>query len=196
MCIRDSAPTLQTSVTFGTAGVYDVFLSVGDIGQVDPEENLLNPTPLNFAFEGDDFTRWHANDGTFNGSPGYHDYEMSVGQITVASGETKNFLVDDVQDGTAVRSVYLGMRFSFVGAGTVEPSVPVETALGVAIDSSGTGQLVLLWASDSGVTFKLEVSENLTDWSTFAEGVSGDGGTASHSVPLADLGAGRYFRLR
>jgi hypothetical protein len=192
----DDAPTLQTSVTFGTAGVYDVFLSVGDIGQVDPEENLLNPTPLNFAFEGDDFTRWHANDGTFNGSPGYHDYEMSVGQITVAAGETKNFLIDDVQDGTAVRSVYLGMRFSFVGAGTVEPSAPLETTLGVAIDSSGTGQLVLSWASDSGVAFKLEASENLTDWSTFAEGVSGDGGTASHSVPLADLGAGRYFRLR
>jgi hypothetical protein len=61
----DDAPTLQTSVTFGTAGTYEVYFSLGDVGAVDEEENLNTPTPLNFAFEGEEFTRWHANDGVF-----------------------------------------------------------------------------------------------------------------------------------
>ena len=120
----EDAPTLQTSVTFATPGVYDVFFSLGDIGAVDAEENLVNQTPLNFAFDGEGFTRWHANDGTFNGTPGYNDYEMSVGQVRVATDETLRFLIDDVQDGTAARSVYLGMRFVYVGPGMTEPVDP------------------------------------------------------------------------
>ncbi len=113
----NDAPTLQTSVTFAQGGTYNVILNVGDIGAADPQENSDNPTPLNFAFEGEDLTRWHANDGTFAGTPGYNDYEMDVGQVTVEAGETLNFIIDDVQDGTALRSVYLGMRFELVDGG-------------------------------------------------------------------------------
>ncbi len=108
----DDAPTLKTRVIFSRAGTYDVFLNVGDIAASEPEENLTNPTPLMFGFEGGEMTTYHPNDGVFNGTPGYNDYEMSIGQITVEAGEEHGFLIDDAIDYENVqRSVYLGMRF-------------------------------------------------------------------------------------
>ena len=191
----DDAPTLQTTVTFGTAGTYEVYFSLGDVGAVDEEENLNTPTPLNFAFEGEEFTRWHANDGTFIGTPGYNDYEMSVGQITVAKGETRNFLIDDVQDGTATRSVYLGMRFVFVeGGGEPEPG---NTSLMVSTQGGADGapaQIVLSWASTDGASYTVEASSNLVDWTAVAENVASAGETTTYSEETSQ--SARFYRLR
>jgi hypothetical protein len=191
----EDAPTLQTSVTFGTAGTYEVYFSLGDVGAVDEEENLTTPTPLNFAFEGEEFTRWHANDGIFIGTPGYNDYEMSVGQITVAKGETRNFLIDDVQDGTATRSVYLGMRFVFVEGG-VDPE-PGDTSLTVSTQAGADGapaQIVLSWASTEGATYTVEASGNLVDWAPVAENLASGGETTTYSEETSE--SVRIFRLR
>lgn len=107
----NDAPPLRTSVTFAQGGTYNVILNIGDTAAADEQQNIDDPIPLNFAFEGDELVRYHPNDGTFAGTPGYNDYEIAVGQVTVEAGETRNFIIDDVQDGTASRSVYLGMRF-------------------------------------------------------------------------------------
>jgi hypothetical protein len=181
-------------VTFGTAGTYEVYFSLGDTGAVNEEENLATPTPLNFAFEGEELTRWHANDGEFIGTPGYNDYEMSVGQITVAKGETRNFLIDDVQDGTATRSVYLGMRFVFVEGG-IEPE-PSPTSLMVSTHESADGapaHVVLSWESTDGATYTVEASSNLIDWTTVAENLVSEGETTTYSEETSQ--SVRFFRL-
>ncbi|MDA7524224.1 hypothetical protein N8667_01435 [Verrucomicrobia bacterium] len=191
----DDAPRLQTTVTFGTAGTYEVYLSLGDTGAVNEEENLATPTPLNFAFEGEELTRWHANDGEFIGTPGYNDYEMSVGQITVAKGEARNFLIDDVQDGTATRSVYLGMRFVFVEGG-VEPE-PSPTLLMISTQESADGapaHVFLSWESIDGATYTVEASSNLIDWTTVAENLVSEGETTTYSEETSQ--SVRFFRLR
>ncbi|HIG26437.1 MAG TPA: hypothetical protein EYQ50_01035 [Verrucomicrobiales bacterium] len=143
----EDATPLQTSVIFASGGTFDVFFSLGDTGAVNADENIQNSTPLNFALEGEDFVRWHANDGEYKGTPGYNDYEMSVGQITVSAGDQVNFLIDDVQDGTASRSVYLGMRFA------VAESSP---AFGITIVNNGDGKVTLTW------TGSLQGSDNVT----------------------------------
>ncbi len=143
----EDATPLQTSVIFASGGTFDVFFSLGDTGAVSADENIQNSTPLNFALEGEDFVRWHANDGEYKGTPGYNDYEMSVGQITVSAGDQVNFLIDDVQDGTASRSVYLGMRFA------VAESSP---AFGITIVNNGDGKVTLTW------TGSLQGSDNVT----------------------------------
>ena len=188
----EDAPTLQTSVTFATAGTYNVFFSLGDIGAVDPDENLANQTPLSFAFAGDGFTRWHANDGTFNGTPGYNDYEMSVGQITVAAGETRNFLIDDVQDGTAVRSVYLGMRLEVAEGGA---TVTDGALLSITLEAA-QNQISLVWPSSTGAVYTVEASENLTNWSVVAENVPSTGDTTTFSESLDPARQVRFYRLR
>jgi hypothetical protein len=117
----ENAPPLRTRVIFSRAGTYDVYLNVGDIAASDPEENLESPTPLMFGFEGGEMTTYHPNDGVFNGTPGYNDYEMSIGQITVEAGEERAFIIDDAVDYEgAERSVYLGMRFSITEGTAVE----------------------------------------------------------------------------
>lgn len=83
----EDGPQLKISVIFAQGGTYDVFFSLGDIGAVDAAENDQNPTPLNFGFSPDVLVRWHANDGEFKGTPGYNDYEMSVGDVTVGEGQ-------------------------------------------------------------------------------------------------------------
>jgi hypothetical protein len=117
----DDCPPLRTSVTFASGGTYNVILNVGDTAAADTQQNINDPIPLNFAFEGETLVRIHPNDGTFAGTPGYNNYEVAVGQVTVSAGETRNFIIDDVQDGTASRSVYLGMRFELAEDGG-EPS--------------------------------------------------------------------------
>ena len=189
----EDAPTLRTSVTFGTAGTYNVFFSLGDIGPVDPDENLRAPTPVNFAFEGEELTRWHPNDGTFNGSPGYNDYEMSVGQITVAVGETRSFIIDDVQDGTAIRSVYLGMRFETVEDATDETVLSI--AVEPAVDDPTQNQITLAWPSSAGALYTVEASEDLTNWSVVAENVPSAGDNTTYSEPLDPGRALRFYRL-
>lgn len=185
----EDAPPLRTSVTFSAAGTYDVFLNVGDIGAVNPDENLANPTPLNFAFEGETLKRWHANDGIFGGTPGYNNYEMSVGKITVKAGETRNFIIDDVQDGTAVRSVYLGMRFAVVKGGTE------STTLGIVAESAPTKQVRLTWASSAGAVYNVEASEDLINWSVVAKAVLSAGTTTTYSEPVAAGKSTRFYRL-
>jgi hypothetical protein len=167
----EDAPPLQTSVIFARGGTYDVFFSLGDTGAVDPDENLRTETPLNFAFEGEEFTRWHANDGEFKGTPGYNDYEMAAGQITVGSGETRNFLIDDVQDGTATRSVYLGMRFHLVEAGAAP--VPFQVSRIVRVAEGVT----LTWASRAGREYSVEYNETLATngWIELDDGVGSQG---------------------
>ena len=196
----EDAPTLQTSGTFAVAGTYDVFFSLGDVGAVDADENLTNQTPLNFAFEGDDFTRWHANDGTFNGTPGYNDYEMAVGQITVGSGETRHFLVDDVQDGTALRSVYLGMRFVFVeGEGGGVDNPPEETSLTVNIGPAANDPtqraVTLSWTATAGSLTNLEASDDLANWTVIAENIASDEGTTDYSLAIDPTVSARFYRL-
>jgi hypothetical protein len=195
----DDAPSLQTSVTFAVAGTYNVYFSLGDTGAVDAEENLHTQTPLNFAFEGNDFTRWHANDGTFNGSPGYNDYEMSVGQITVAKDETKNFLIDDVQDDTATRSVYLGMRFEFVessGGGGASDPVELSVTLGAAANDPNQNEITLSWASTAGSSYTVEASNNLSDWSPVGGSISATGESTTFTELLDAQASTRFYRLR
>ncbi len=187
----DDAPTLQTSVIFAKSGTYDVFFSLGDTGQVNPEENLAAPTPLNFAFEGDELTRWHANDGEFKGSPGYNDYEMSVGQVSVRAGQITNFIIDDVQDDTATRSVYLGMRFVFAGA-----SNPFQiTGLAVADDN-----VMVTWSPLAGKFYAVDVSPDLADWEALVTEYPA-GGAAAPSIDYTDSSVPqdwvtRYYRVR
>ncbi len=108
---NDAMP-LQTSVIFAEGGTYDVYLNVGDTGDADPEDNIENPNPLNFAFEGEDLQTYVAGDGEFKGTPGYNDYEIHIGSVSVEDGEQLNFIIDDVQDFEGVqRSVYMGMKF-------------------------------------------------------------------------------------
>jgi hypothetical protein len=177
----DDGPTLQTSVIFSQSGIYAVFLNLGDTGAVDPDENEAAPTPLNFAFEGEEFTRWHANDGVFKGTPGYNDYEMSVGQITVRAGEATNFLIDDVQDDTATRSVYLGMRFELIQAGAPLP-FQISTAT-KAIDG-----LTLTWKSRDNREYSIEYTSTLSAdvWIELDDGVVSDGEQTSFTDPGAE----------
>lgn len=193
----DDAPTLRTSVTFATGGVYNVFLNLGDTGAVDFDENLTTQTPLNFAMEGEAFTRWHANDGRFVGTPGYNDYEMTIGEVTVAKGETLNFLIDDVQDETATRTVYLGMRFEYVGPGEETPGGG-ETSLSVsrAGGDNGAIQLVLTWASTTNGSYTVEASDNLSDWEVVAENVSSNGETTTFTEDVDTARGARFYRLR
>jgi len=193
----DDAPTLRTSVTFATGGVYNVFLNLGDTGAVDFDENLATQTPLNFAMEGDEFTRWHANDGRFVGTPGYNDYEMTIGEVTVAKGETLNFLIDDVQDETATRTVYLGMRFEYVGPAE-ETQEGGETTLSVsrAGGDNGAVQVVLTWASASDGSYTVEASGNLSDWEVVAENVSSKGETTTFTEEVDTSLGSRFYRLR
>ncbi|MCB1098622.1 MAG: hypothetical protein KDN22_23825 [Verrucomicrobiae bacterium] len=177
----DDAPTLQTSVIFAQSGIYDVFLNLGDTGAVDPDENETNSTPLNFAFEGEEFTRWHANDGVFKGTPGYNDYEMSVGQITVPAGEVINFLIDDVQDGTASRSVYLGLRFELVEAGLAPLPFQISSLV------KGADAVTLSWASRANREYIVEFSPTLTpdSWIELDDGVASEGDVTTFSDPVA-----------
>jgi len=108
----EDAPTLRTKVIFYRGGTYDVFLNIGDTAAPDFQQNIDEPIPLKFGFEGAELKTYHPNDGEFKGTPGYNNYEMSIGQITVKAGEQRNFIIDDAVDYEgAVRSVYLGMRF-------------------------------------------------------------------------------------
>ena len=79
----EDVPTLRTRATFAKAGRYDVVLNLGDTGASDPAENLITQTSLMFALPGQSWVRWHTNDGVFSGTPGYNNYEMSVGQVAV-----------------------------------------------------------------------------------------------------------------
>ncbi len=107
---NDAMP-LRTSVIFAEAGTYDVFLSVGDIAAAEPGENETNPCPLVFGIEGQELQSYYANDGEFKGTPGYNDYEVNFGKISVDAGEQVDFIIDDDQEWPNVqRSVYLGMR--------------------------------------------------------------------------------------
>ncbi len=108
----EDAPALKTSVIFAQAGTYDVYVSIGDTGAATPEDNLANPNPLKVAKERDPLKTWVAGDGEFKGTPGYNDYEIHLGKITVTAGQQVNFLIDDDPDyPNGQRSVYLGMRF-------------------------------------------------------------------------------------
>jgi len=109
---NNDAMPLRTTVIFARGGKYDAYLSVGDTGQANFDENVTNSCFLYFAPEGQELKLYHPNDGEFKGTPGYNDYEMSLGTITVADGEQKSFIIDD-SFGVAgsTRSVYLGMRF-------------------------------------------------------------------------------------
>ena len=89
--------------------------------------------------------RWHANDGVFSGTPGrYNNYEMAVGQVDVMqAGESMDFLIDDVQDETATRSVYLGMRLFHLG--DVEQEAGFTTELKIALENGDQPNLLLEW---------------------------------------------------
>jgi len=108
---NDAMP-LRTKVIFYRGGTYDVYLNIGDTAAADYQQNINEPIPLMFGFEGEQMTTYHPNDGVFMGTPGYNNYEMSIGKITVVAGEQRNFIIDDAVDYPGVvRSVYLGMRF-------------------------------------------------------------------------------------
>jgi hypothetical protein len=170
----------------------DVFFSLGDTGQVNEDENLAAPTPLNFAFDGDELSRWHANDGEFKGSPGYNDYEMSVGQISVRAGQVTHFIIDDVQDETATRSVYLGMRFVFAGTGNPFQIMAFDRA-----DDNAT----LTWSPLAGKFYAVEASADLLSWQAVvteypAGGAAGDSVSYTDSAIPQDGAAARYYRVR
>ncbi|MGC9329572.1 MAG: hypothetical protein ACP5I1_18195, partial [Candidatus Hinthialibacter sp.] len=117
---NDAMP-LRVKVIFARGGTYDVFLDIGDTAAAEFQQNIDEPIPLMFGFEGEELTTYHPNDGEFKGTPGYNDYEMSIGQITVEAGEERNFIVDDAVDYEgAVRSVFLGMRFVLTEPTNVE----------------------------------------------------------------------------
>ncbi len=191
----EDAPPLQASVTFAKGGVYDVFFSLGDIGAVDPEENLQNQTPLNFALDGEEFTRYHANDGTFNGTPGYNDYEMAVGQIQVSTGETRQFLIDDVQDGTAARSVFLGMRFVFAGEGEAPPSASANITSFARTGTPAAPTLDLTWDSQAGAVYQLEASPDLITWEVIEAAIPSGGDSTTHTVAIDTSAMPTFFRL-
>lgn len=108
---NDAVP-LRTSVIFALAGTYDAFFNIGDTAAADEQQNIDEPNPILFGVDGDDLQELHPNDGEFKSTPGYNDYEISVGQFTVGQGERLDFVIDDAIDyPDARRSVYLGMRF-------------------------------------------------------------------------------------
>ena len=188
----EDAPTLRTRVTFAKAGRYDVVLSLGDTGASDPAENLTTQTPLMFALPGQSWVRWHANDGVFSGTPGYNNYEMAVGQVDVMqAGESMDFLIDDVQDETATRSVYLGMRLVYLGDVEQEATT---TELKIALENGDQPNLLLEWQAAARGAYQLEVSEDLQTWELLEEGVHDL--DASIRLPF-DLDAEqRFYRLR
>ena len=118
---------------------------------------------------------------------------MSVGQITVAVGETRSFIIDDVQDGTAIRSVYLGMRFEIVEDATDETVLSI--AVEPAIDDPTQNQITLAWPSSAGALYTVEASEDLTNWSVVAENVPSAGDNTTYSEPLDSGRALRFYRL-
>lgn len=187
----EDAPTLQTTLIFARSGTYEVYLSLGDTGRVDPDENLAAPTPLNFGFEGEELTRWHANEGEFKGTPGYNDYEMAAGEIGVRAGQPVNFIIDDVQDGTATRSVYLGMRFVYVGG--ANPFQITELA-------RNDDEVTVTWTPLSGKYYAVETTPDLQSWETLITEYP-DGGALGNSVSYVDedvpaTAAHRYYRVR
>ena len=108
----NDALALRTSIIFAQGGTYDAFFNIGDTAAADEQQNIDEPNPIMFGMEGGEIKTWHPNDGEFKTTPGYNDYEISLGQFTVAQGERLNFIIDDAVDfPDARRSVYLGMRF-------------------------------------------------------------------------------------
>ncbi|RJP22601.1 MAG: hypothetical protein C4527_21520 [Candidatus Omnitrophota bacterium] len=108
---NENAPALKTTLEIRLGGTYNVYLRVGDTGQANPAENLSSPCPIKFGMEGQELKTYGAWDGTFQGTPGYNDYEVFIGEITVANGEVVNFITDDAPDYSgATRSVFLGIR--------------------------------------------------------------------------------------
>jgi hypothetical protein len=187
----DDAPALQTSIIFAQGGIYSAFFSLGDTGAADPDENLQTQNPLNFALEGEEFTRWHANDGEFKGTPGYNDYEMPLGELVVRPGEQVNFLIDDVQDGSASRSVYLGMRLELVSSGFVPFQV---TEITHNQDKSPTVDLV--WNSRPLRLYSVWTSTDLQNWIEVDDGVPSAGESTSYpGLPVAPNDPHRFFRV-
>lgn len=108
---NDAVP-LRTSIIFAQAGTYDAFFNIGDTAAADEQQNIDEPNPILFGLEGTDLQTFHPNDGEFKSTPGYNDYEISLGEYTVGQGERLDFIIDDAIDfPDARRSVYLGMRF-------------------------------------------------------------------------------------
>ncbi|MDP8242949.1 MAG: hypothetical protein P9L94_02625 [Candidatus Hinthialibacter antarcticus] len=108
----NDALALRTSIIFTQAGTYDAFFNIGDTAASDEQQNIDEPNPILFGLEGGDLQTWHPNDGEFKTTPGYNDYEISLGEFTIGQGERLDFIIDDAIDyPDARRSVYLGMRF-------------------------------------------------------------------------------------
>ena len=80
-------------------------------------QNIEEPNPVYFGIEGEDLRLLVAGYGEFLGTPGYNDYEIPTGSVTVEAGQTVGFIIDDAADVEEIegvapqRSVYLGLRF-------------------------------------------------------------------------------------
>lgn len=112
---NDAMP-LRTSVIFAFGGEYEVFLNIG--GTADPAGEQHNP--LSFGVEGQEQI-YLPHDGVFIDIPGYNNFEVSTGSITVADGEQIDFIIDDVQASDypeVQRSVYLGIRMVLISDDT------------------------------------------------------------------------------
>ncbi len=102
-----------------------------------------------------------------------------------------------MQDETATRTVYLGMRFEYVGPAE-ETQEGGETTVSVsrAGGDNGAVQVVLTWASASDGSYTVEASGNLSDWEVVAENVSSKGETTTFTEEVDTSLGSRFYRLR
>ena len=114
----NDAMALRTSVKFAHAGTFEVILNIGDTAAADPVQNAGEPNPLIFGYEGQELRTYVPDDGVFRGTPGYNNYEITIGTLTVTDGQQVDFIIDDDPDFPSVyRSVYLGMKFVLQSTG-------------------------------------------------------------------------------
>ncbi len=108
----EDAPPVQTTVTMGEAGTYNVYLWYGDIGAANPDDDADNPTPINAGLEGEDMQTFLQADGVLiTDEYGWNVLEVQLGTVTLEAGESFSVIIDD-HFGEGARSAYLGLRIS------------------------------------------------------------------------------------
>ncbi|MBN2327406.1 MAG: hypothetical protein JXR73_09645 [Candidatus Omnitrophica bacterium] len=108
----EDAPMLQTTVTMGAGGTYNVYFLYGDIGEANESDDQANPTPIDAGIEGQEMKTYFQADGQLiTDEYGWNILEVSLGSVTLAAGESFKVLIDD-HVGEGARSAYLGLRIS------------------------------------------------------------------------------------
>ncbi|MGC9326224.1 MAG: hypothetical protein ACP5I1_01190, partial [Candidatus Hinthialibacter sp.] len=109
----EDCPMLKTMIEIAQGGTYDVFMYMGDVGQVGTDDES-SPCPIKAGFDPNQLTTYFQRDGVYIGTYAFHMIEIKIGTVTVESGETLSVYIDDAEEveGGDRRSNYGGLLLS------------------------------------------------------------------------------------